>query len=300
MEGNIMGFLDAAWKWFVANIFTQTAMFMALLVLIGLIIAKKKWYEALAGMLKAYIGYSVFTVASGGMTSTFRPILLGIKDAFNLNATVSDPYYGMATMNGTILPALGRTASLTAMAMLFGFFISIGLALLGKITKIRTLNVAGNCLNAFSIAQVCAIALCCPWMSDMEVVIAGSIFTGVTNCVYSNLTVVAAQSLTDGSGMVVGHSQNIMDAFAFWLGERMEEKAKKNGKSIKYLDDLAMPGWLSIFNDIYVAAAIVMFVFFGIIIVAIGPDKLALIEGSGYTEGASFVMYVFTTTMKFP
>ena len=242
MEGNIMGFLDAAWKWFVANIFTQTAMFMALLVLIGLIIAKKKWYEALAGMLKAYIGYSVFTVASGGMTSTFRPILLGIKDAFNLNATVSDPYYGMATMNGTILPALGRTASLTAMAMLFGFFISIGLALLGKITKIRTLNVAGNCLNAFSIAQVCAIALCCPWMSDMEVVIAGSIFTGVTNCVYSNLTVVAAQSLTDGSGMVVGHSQNIMDAFAFWLGERMEEKAKKNGKSIKYLDDLAMPG----------------------------------------------------------
>ena len=49
-----MGFLDAAWKWFVANIFTQTAMFMALLVLIGLIIAKKKWYEALAGMLKAY------------------------------------------------------------------------------------------------------------------------------------------------------------------------------------------------------------------------------------------------------
>ena len=295
-----MGFLDPAFKWLVANILTQTGMFMALLVLIGLIIAKKKWYEALAGMLKAYIGYSVFTVASGGMTSTFRPILLGIKDAFNLNATVSDPYYGMATMNGTILPALGRTASLTAMAMLFGFFISIGLALLGKITKIRTLNVAGNCLNAFSIAQVCAIALCCPWMSDMEVVIAGSIFTGVTNCVYSNLTVVAAQSLTDGSGMVVGHSQNIMDAFAFWLGERMEEKAKKNGKSIKYLDDLAMPGWLSIFNDIYVAAAIVMFVFFGIIIVAIGPDKLALIEGSGYTEGASFVMYVFTTTMKFP
>lgn len=292
--------LNTAWKWFTTNIFTQTAIFMALLVLIGLIIAKKKWYEALTGMLKAYIGYSVFSVASGGMTGTFRPILLGIKDAFNLNATVSDPYYGMATMNGTILPALERTASLTALAMLFGFFISIGLALLGKLTKIRTLNVAGNCLNAFSIMQVCAIALCCPWMSDMEVIIAGSIFTGVSNCVYSNLTVVAAQSLTDGAGMVVGHSQNIMDAFAFWLGERMEKKAKKSGKSIKYMDDLAMPGWLSIFNDIYVAAAIVMFIFFGIIIVAIGPARLAEIPDSGYAAGASFVMYVFTTTMKFP
>ena len=296
----MLGVLNTAWTWFTANIFTQTAIFMALLVLIGLIIAKKKWYEALSGMLKAYIGYSVFSVASNGMTSTFRPILLGIRDAFNLNATVSDPYYGMATMNGTILPALGRTASLTALAMLFGFFISIGLALLGKITKIRTLNVAGNCLNAFSIAQVCAIALCCPWMSDLEVVIAGSIFTGVSNCVYSNLTVKAAQTLTDGAGMVVGHSQSIMDAVAFCVGERMEKKAKKNGKNIKYLDDLAMPGWLSIFNDIYVAAAIVMFVFFGIIIVAIGPDRLLQIADSGFTEGESFVMYVFTTTMQFP
>lgn len=296
----MLGILNSAWTWFTTNIFTQTAVFMALLVLIGLIIAKKKWYEALSGMLKAYIGYSVFSVASNGMTSTFRPILLGIRDAFNLNATVSDPYYGMATMNGTILPALERTASLTALAMLFGFFVSIALALLGKITKIRTLNVAGNCLNAFAIAQVCAIALCCPWMSDMEVIIAASIFTGVSNCVYSNLTVKAAQTLTDGAGMVVGHSQNIMDAFAFWLGERMEKKAKKNGKSIKYLDDIAMPGWLSIFNDIYVAAAIVMFIFFGVIIVAIGPARLAEIADSGYTAGSSFVMYVFTTTMKFP
>lgn len=296
----MLDILNVCWEWFKTNIFTQTAVFMALLVLIGLIIAKKKWYEAVSGMLKAYIGYSVFSIASNGMTSTFRPILLGIREAFNLSATVSDPYYGMATMNGSILPALGRTASLTALAMLFGFLLSILLALFGKITKIRTLNVAGNCLNAFAICQVCAIALCCPWMSDIEVIIAGSIFTGVTNCVYSNLTVVAAQSLTDGAGMVVGHSQNLMDAFAFWLGERADRKARKAGKQIKYMDDINMPGWLSIFNDIYVAAAIVMFVFFGIIICAIGPAKLALIEGSGYSEGASFVMYVFNTTMKFP
>lgn len=294
-----MEILNTCWQWFLTNIFTQTAQFMAIMVLIGLLIAKKSWYEALSGMLKAYIGYAVFNIASANMTATFRPILLGIREAFNLNATVSDPYYGMATIN-QIIPSLGRTMSLTAMAMLFGFLISIVLALFGKITKIRTLNVAGNCLNAFSMMQVCTIALCCPWMSDLEVIIAGSIFTGVSNCVYSNCTVVAAQSLTDGAGMVVGHSQNLMDAFAFWLGERMERKAKAQGKKIKYYDDLNLPGWLSIFNDIYVSAAIVMFVFFGIIIAAIGPANLAAIPDSGYAEGASFAMYLFTTTMKFP
>ena len=51
----MLNILNTAWRWFTANIFTQTAIFMALLVLIGLLIAKKKWYEALSGMLKAYI-----------------------------------------------------------------------------------------------------------------------------------------------------------------------------------------------------------------------------------------------------
>lgn len=295
-----VSFISACWEWFKANIFTQPAQFMAILVLIGLLIAKKPWYEAIAGMLKAYIGYAVFNIASGGMTSTFRPILLGIREAFNLNATVSDPYFGMATINATIMPDLGRTLSLTAMAMLFGFLISILLALFGKITKIRTLNIAGNCLNAFSIVQVCAIALCCQWMTDTEVIIAGSIFTAVTNSVYSNLTVVGAQSLTDGAGMAVGHSQNIMDAFAHWYGTRLERKARQKGKKLKYYDDLNMPGWLSIFNDVYVSAAIVMFVFFGAIIIAIGPERLMAIEGSGFAAGSSFAMYIFTTTMKFP
>lgn len=295
-----MSILSACWQWFTTNIFTQTAVFMAIMVLIGLIIAKKQWYEALSGMLKAYIGYSVFSIASGGMVSTFRPILLGIRQAFNLNATISDPYYGMATINATIMPALNRTLSLTGMAMVFGFLISIVLALFGKITKIRTLNVAGNCLNAFAILQVCALALCCPWMSDMEIIIAASIFTAVTNSVYSNLTVEAAQSLTDGSGMAVGHAQNIMDALAYKIGCAVERDARKKGKKVKFYDDLNLPGWLSIFSDVYVSAAIIMFVFFGIIICAIGPTALAAIEDSGFKAGQSFVMYLFTTTMKFP
>ncbi len=295
-----MEVVNLVWNWFKANIFTQTAQFMALLVLIGLIIAKKKWYECVSGMIKAYVGYAVFSVASGAMTSTFRPILLGLREAFNLNATISDPYYGMATINGVIMPDLGRSLSLSALVMVFGFLISIGLALLGKLTKIRTLNVAGNCLNAFAMAQTAAIAMCCPQFSDTELIIAASIFTGISNCVYSNLTVEAAQTLTDGAGMAVGHSQNIMDAFAFWLGDRAAKKAEKNGTTVKYLDDLNLPGWLSIFNDIYVAAALVMFVFFGILILAIGKENLAAIPDSGYAAGASFAMYIFTTTMKFP
>ncbi|RVU96822.1 PTS ascorbate transporter subunit IIC [Coriobacteriales bacterium OH1046] len=287
------------WSWFTRNIFTDPAIFMALMILVGLLLSRKKFYEALAGALKGYIGYSVFSLASGGMTGTFRPILLGLKDRFNLSATISDPYFGMGTLQSSIMPDLGRSMSITALVMLFGFLVSILLALLGKITKIRTLNVAGNCLNAFAMVNTCTIALCCPSLSDTELIIYGSIFTALCCSVYSNLTVEAAQSVTDGAGMAVGHSQNIMDCFAHWLGEKFSIKARAKGKEIKKYEDMNLPGWLSIFDDMYVAAAIVMFIIFGIMLLALGKDYM-MTQDATLTETTDWNMYIFKTTMKFP
>lgn len=294
-----MSIINTCWEWFKTYVFTQPALFMAILVFIGYVILKRKWYECFSGAMKAFLGYSVFSIASGGMVNTFRPILLGLKDAFGWNATVSDPYFGMGTINSAIMPDLGRSLSIYGVVLVLGFVISILLALAGKVTKIRTLNVAGNCLNAFAMMNTSFIALCMPQLTDMQLIICSSIFTGLSASVYSNFTVEAAQTLTDGCGMAVGHSQNMFNAFAFWLGKKEEERAAKQGKTVKHYEDVEFPGWLSIFNDVYVSAAIVMFVFFGIMIVAIGRENMMAIDPS-LTPTSSFFMYIFNKTMNFP
>ena len=78
------------WKWFASNFLTQPAYFIGLIVAIGYILLKKKWYDVLAGFLKAVIGYQILLVGSGGLVTAFRPVLVGLQARFNLSAMVID------------------------------------------------------------------------------------------------------------------------------------------------------------------------------------------------------------------
>ncbi len=79
------------WNFIVKNILTQPAYFIGIMVLVGYLLLKKPWYEALAGFIKATVGYMILQVGSGGLVGNFRPILVGLKDRFNLSAVVIDP-----------------------------------------------------------------------------------------------------------------------------------------------------------------------------------------------------------------
>ena len=47
---------------FVKNILTKPAFFIGFLVLIGYLLDGKKWYEALAGFIKATVGLSLIHI----------------------------------------------------------------------------------------------------------------------------------------------------------------------------------------------------------------------------------------------
>jgi len=89
-----MDILISIWKFFQVNILTNPAFFIGFIVLIGYLLLKRPIYEAIAGFIKAVVGYLILNVASGGLVSNFRPILAGLKDRFNLTAAVIDPYFG--------------------------------------------------------------------------------------------------------------------------------------------------------------------------------------------------------------
>ena len=66
------------WNGLRATSLTQPAYFIGLIVAIGYILLKKKWYDVLAGFLKAVIGYQILLVGSGGLVTAFRPVLVGL------------------------------------------------------------------------------------------------------------------------------------------------------------------------------------------------------------------------------
>ena len=54
-----MTILNNIWNFFATNILTQPAYFIGFLVLIGYVLLGKKWYDTLAGVIKAIVGYFI-------------------------------------------------------------------------------------------------------------------------------------------------------------------------------------------------------------------------------------------------
>ena len=66
----------------------------------------------------------------------------------------------------------------------------------------------------------------------------------------------------------------------------------------KKLEDVKLPGWLSIFNENMVATTILMTLFFGIILSILG--KPYLVEKEFLKESDNFFFYILTTAMQSP
>ena len=110
----------------------------------------------------------------------------------------------------------------------------------------------------------------------------------------SNLTIKPTQELTDGAGFCIAHQQMFGVAFFSWVADRMSKKGKKKSKRI---EDIELPGFMSIFNENMVCTSLLMLLFFGGILMVLGKDYL--ITAGFMKEGQSFLFYIITVCLNF-
>jgi PTS system ascorbate-specific IIC component len=275
---------------FANNILTKPEFFVGLLVLLGYLLLGKKPYEAFAGFIKATVGYMILNVGAGGLVTTFRPILAGLNDRFQLNAAVIDPYFGLNAVNKALEEA-GLAASWTMVALLVGFCLNILLVLGRKITKCRTLFITGHIMVQQATTATWIIFLAFPQFRNGTGAILVGIFSGVYWAVTSNMTVKATQRLTENAGFVIGHQQMV----AVWATDKL---APKVGNSKKSLDDIQLPNWLSIFHDNIVATGTLMLFFFGIIMAILGEEYMRGIDKT-FAPTLAFPTYIVSKSLSF-
>lgn len=127
---SVLRVLTVIWEFFVNNFLTQPAYFIGLMVVVGYILLKKPWYDVIAGFIKATIGFFILQVGSGGLTSNFRPILVGLKGKFNLDAMVIDPYFGQNAVQAGMEEQFGKTFTDVMLLLLIAFIFNIVLVAL--------------------------------------------------------------------------------------------------------------------------------------------------------------------------
>jgi len=289
-----MEVLNTVWKFIVENIITQPAYFIGLIVLLGYILLKKPWYDVLAGTIKAIVGYLILIVGSGGLVGNFRPVLVGLKDRFQLDAMVIDPYFGQNAVTAGVEEVFGRTFGQVMILVLIAFIFNIVLVALKKWTKFRAIFTTGHVQVQQASTAFWLILFAFPTLGETPVLLIMALLLGLYWAAGTNLTVEISQDLTDGAGFSIAHQQMFGLKLFSWLSEKMSKSGKRQSKR---LEDMELPGFLSIFNENMVATSILMTLFFGTILLLLGQPYL--IEAKFLAEGKSFLFYILTTCLNF-
>jgi PTS system ascorbate-specific IIC component len=132
--------------------------------------------------------------------------------------------------------------------------------------------------------------------NNVALMIVMAVILGAYWAVGSNLTVKPMQELSEGAGFAIAHQQMFGIRLSYFLSDKLF--GEKDGKrKVKKVGEMEMPGFFSIFNENMVCTAILMTVFFGIIMAIIG--KPFFVEHGSTTETENFVFYCFNTSLNF-
>lgn len=253
----------------ISNLLTQPGFFIGLLVFAGLLVIKKPVYEAVAGFVKTSVGFFILTVGSSGLTSTFSPIISALKTRFGMEAAMVDTYFLMGQMYGEDgLYSIGNALTWTMITFGISFAWNFILVIFNKWTRCRTLYVTGHTMQVYSTIFIWMVYLVSPESRNLSFSILFGILAGTWAAVGSNLTVEATQNLTGNGGFAVGHQVML----GIWFTDKA---AHLFGKKEDSVENIKLPGFLSIFHDNVVSTAILMTVFLGTIMGFIGRDALA-------------------------
>lgn len=287
-----MEILQNIWEFIVNNILTQPAFLIGFMVLLGYILLKKPWYECIGGFLKATVGYFILAVGSGGLVNTFRPILVGLKERFQLSAMVIDPYFGQNAVQ-TAMEGIGKSFSQVMILLLIAFVVNLILVRLQKYTKLRAVFTTGHVQMQQAATAFWLILFAFPSLGETPILIIMAVLLGLYWSVGSNLTIKPTQELTDGAGFALAHQQ----MFGVYLMTKLATLIGKKSKSSKKLEDIELPGWLSIFNDNMVSTSVLMTLFFGTILLILGKDYL--VQAEFMQSSQSFVFYILNVSLHF-
>ena len=197
----------------IASVFSivagQIELVMAIVVLIGLLLQKKKPMDILLGVIKAYLGVLILKQGSTLLQNAYKPVMTMLQNTFGITGIVTENYSGMAAIN-TAIPQL---VTMVPMVMLLGFLINV---LLAKFGPLKVVFLTAHTMLAFATLTVWLVN----WFFGVEgiqLLLVSGIFCGVFWTVMPAWTYRYSKAFA-GNSFTLGHISGMAAVISSRIG----------------------------------------------------------------------------------
>ncbi|BDC00857.1 PTS ascorbate transporter subunit IIC [Clostridium perfringens] len=244
---------------FCVSFFRNPALFMGLVVAIGLILQRKPIDAILKGIFKGIIGMVILLKGVDIVVSSITPLANAFSGLFNTqsNSTLGD-----------FNVFLGQYGSYVGLILLCGFVINI---IIARYTRFKTIYLTGNILFWYPMLFL-AVGIENN-VSGLKLFIFTLIMYILVITIFPYILRKHVKYVTGNDSFTIGHTASIYCLLGSYIGKIVGQKDKN-------IENLNLPKSLSFFRDTNITAAIVMFIVYIIVGLFIGKESRTAIYGS--------------------
>ncbi|XZH07139.1 PTS ascorbate transporter subunit IIC [Clostridium perfringens] len=244
---------------FCVSFFRNPALFMGLVVAIGLILQRKPIDAILKGIFKGIIGMVILLKGVDIVVSSITPLANAFSGLFNTqsNSTLGD-----------FNVFLGEYGSYVGLILLCGFVINI---IIARYTRFKTIYLTGNILFWYPMLFL-AVGIENN-VSGLKLFIFTLIMYILVITIFPYILRKHVKYVTGNDSFTIGHTASIYCLLGSYIGKLVGQKDKN-------IENLNLPKSLSFFRDTNITAAIVMFIVYIIVGLFIGKESRTAIYGS--------------------
>lgn len=244
---------------FCVSFFRNPALFMGLVVAIGLILQRKPIDAILKGIFKGIIGMVILLKGVDIVVSSITPLANAFSGLFNTqsNSTLGD-----------FNVFLGQYGSYVGLILLCGFVMNI---IIARYTRFKTIYLTGNILFWYPMLFL-AVGIENN-ISGLKLFIFTLIMYILVITIFPYILRKHVKYVTGNDSFTIGHTASIYCLLGSYIGKLVGQKDKN-------IENLNLPKSLSFFRDTNITAAIVMFIVYIIVGLFIGKESRLAIYGS--------------------